>query len=128
MTAYTRYAYFEWALIFFDVLYDSIAEQEFAEADLQVCPHAIAISVLIFPQIYLATNQPDAKYYLLLGSVQFTADGTQYPAGQAAHRAPARRRPAPRRRPRHRPSTRPRAPKAQLYPQPPELSLRRLSR
>ncbi|KJA22967.1 hypothetical protein HYPSUDRAFT_201775 [Hypholoma sublateritium FD-334 SS-4] len=44
--AYTRYAYFEWALIFFDVLYDSIAEQEFAEADLK---------------IYLATNQPDTS-------------------------------------------------------------------
>ncbi|KAH9481549.1 Protein cwh43 [Psilocybe cubensis] len=32
--AYTRYAFFEWGLIFFDVLYDSVAEQEFREADL----------------------------------------------------------------------------------------------
>lgn len=36
--AYTRYAFFEWGLIFFDVLYDSIAERDFAEADLKVCP------------------------------------------------------------------------------------------
>lgn len=35
LLAYTHYAFFEWGLIFFDVLYDSIAEQEFREADLQ---------------------------------------------------------------------------------------------
>lgn len=34
--AYTNYAFFEWGLIFFDVLYDSFAEQEFREADLHV--------------------------------------------------------------------------------------------
>ncbi|KXN85854.1 Protein cwh43 [Leucoagaricus sp. SymC.cos] len=33
--AYTQYAFFEWGLIFFDVLYDSISEREFAEADLK---------------------------------------------------------------------------------------------
>ncbi|KAF9485261.1 hypothetical protein BDN70DRAFT_871674 [Pholiota conissans] len=34
--AYTRYAFFEWGLVFFDVLYDSITEQEFREAGLQI--------------------------------------------------------------------------------------------
>jgi hypothetical protein len=34
--AYTRYAFFEWALIFFDVSYDSVAEIDFREAGLQV--------------------------------------------------------------------------------------------
>ncbi|PPQ91001.1 hypothetical protein CVT25_013926 [Psilocybe cyanescens] len=34
--AYTRYAFFEWGLIFFDVLYDSVAEQEFREAGLHI--------------------------------------------------------------------------------------------
>ncbi|KDR76390.1 hypothetical protein GALMADRAFT_226084 [Galerina marginata CBS 339.88] len=34
--AYTRYAFFEWGLIFFDVLYDSVAEQEFREVGLQI--------------------------------------------------------------------------------------------
>lgn len=36
-TAYTRYSFFEWALIVFDVLYDSVAELDFKEANLQVC-------------------------------------------------------------------------------------------
>ena len=35
--AYTHYAFFEWGLIFADVLYDSIAEIDFTEADFQVC-------------------------------------------------------------------------------------------
>jgi hypothetical protein len=35
--AYTRYSFFEWALIVFDVLYDSVAELDFKEANLQVC-------------------------------------------------------------------------------------------
>ncbi|KAK0235644.1 Frag1/DRAM/Sfk1 family-domain-containing protein [Armillaria nabsnona] len=34
--AYTRYSFFEWGLIFFDVLYDSIAEAEFKDAALQI--------------------------------------------------------------------------------------------
>ncbi|KAK0193555.1 Frag1/DRAM/Sfk1 family-domain-containing protein [Armillaria mellea] len=34
--AYTRYSFFEWGLIFFDILYDSIAETEFKDAALQV--------------------------------------------------------------------------------------------
>lgn len=34
--AYTRYAFFEWALIFLDVSYDSVAEVDFREAGLQV--------------------------------------------------------------------------------------------
>ncbi|RDB31055.1 Protein cwh43 [Hypsizygus marmoreus] len=34
--AYTHYSFFEWGLIFFDVLYDAVAEQEFREADLQI--------------------------------------------------------------------------------------------
>lgn len=37
MQAYTHYSFFEWGLIFFDVLYDAIAEQEYKESDLQVC-------------------------------------------------------------------------------------------
>ncbi|KAG6822316.1 hypothetical protein H0H92_014347, partial [Tricholoma furcatifolium] len=32
---YTHYAFFEWGLIFFDVLYDAMAEQEYREANLQ---------------------------------------------------------------------------------------------
>ncbi|KAL4268280.1 Calcofluor white hypersensitive protein [Pleurotus pulmonarius] len=34
--AYTRYAFFEWGLIIFDVLFDSVAEQDLREADLQI--------------------------------------------------------------------------------------------
>ncbi|KAI0059171.1 hypothetical protein BV25DRAFT_1860733 [Artomyces pyxidatus] len=34
--AYTRYAFFEWSLIFFDILYDSTAEIQFQESDLSV--------------------------------------------------------------------------------------------
>ncbi|KAF7773286.1 hypothetical protein Agabi119p4_5453 [Agaricus bisporus var. burnettii] len=34
--AYTRYAFFEWGLIFFDVFFDSITEQEFVDADLSI--------------------------------------------------------------------------------------------
>ncbi|TFK40056.1 Frag1/DRAM/Sfk1 family-domain-containing protein [Crucibulum laeve] len=34
--AYTRYAFFEWGLIFFDVFYDSVTEQEFRESNLQL--------------------------------------------------------------------------------------------
>ncbi|KAJ3507077.1 hypothetical protein NLJ89_g6510 [Agrocybe chaxingu] len=34
--AYTRYAFFEWGLIFLDVFYDSISEQEFSEVGLQI--------------------------------------------------------------------------------------------
>ncbi|GLB40582.1 putative frag1/DRAM/Sfk1 family protein [Lyophyllum shimeji] len=34
--AYTHYSFFEWGLIFLDVLYDAMAEQEFKEADLQI--------------------------------------------------------------------------------------------
>ncbi|KAF9039713.1 hypothetical protein BDZ89DRAFT_1060854 [Hymenopellis radicata] len=34
--AYTRYSFFEWGLIFFDVLYDSLSEREFKDASLQI--------------------------------------------------------------------------------------------
>ncbi|KAH9945479.1 Frag1/DRAM/Sfk1 family-domain-containing protein [Epithele typhae] len=34
--AYTRYAFFEWGLIFFDVLYDSAAELDFAATDMKI--------------------------------------------------------------------------------------------
>ena len=34
--AYTRYSFFEWALIILDVLYDSSAELDFKAADLKV--------------------------------------------------------------------------------------------
>jgi hypothetical protein len=34
--AYTYYAFFEWSLIFLDVLYDGITEIEFKDADFQV--------------------------------------------------------------------------------------------
>ncbi|THH00526.1 hypothetical protein EW145_g7066 [Phellinidium pouzarii] len=34
--AYTHYAFFEWTLIFIDVLYDSVSELDFTEANLQV--------------------------------------------------------------------------------------------
>ncbi|PPQ98754.1 White hypersensitive protein [Panaeolus cyanescens] len=34
--AYTRYAFFEWGLIFFDVAYDYIAQQEFQESGLEI--------------------------------------------------------------------------------------------
>ena len=35
-TAYTQYSFFEWTLIIMDVLFDSIAEQEFSDASLEV--------------------------------------------------------------------------------------------
>jgi hypothetical protein len=34
--AYTRYSFFEWALIFLDISYDSLATIDFKEANLQV--------------------------------------------------------------------------------------------
>ncbi|KAF9256349.1 hypothetical protein L218DRAFT_911394 [Marasmius fiardii PR-910] len=34
--AYTHYSFFEWGLIFFDVLYDSFTEEEFRQADLNI--------------------------------------------------------------------------------------------
>ncbi|KAI0749855.1 Frag1/DRAM/Sfk1 family-domain-containing protein [Daedaleopsis nitida] len=34
--AYTRYSFFEWSLIFFDILYDSSAELDFRTADLKI--------------------------------------------------------------------------------------------
>ncbi|KAF5359583.1 hypothetical protein D9756_003165 [Leucocoprinus leucothites] len=51
--AYTQYAFFEWGLICFDVLFDSIAEQEFAEADLK-----ITIGTLIEGQSTGQTTKP----------------------------------------------------------------------
>ena len=39
--AYTRYSFFEWALIILDVLYDSSAELDFKAADLKVSQSAI---------------------------------------------------------------------------------------
>ncbi|KAJ8072662.1 Protein cwh43 [Marasmius tenuissimus] len=34
--AYTHYSFFEWGLIFFDVLYDSFTEEEFRQASLEI--------------------------------------------------------------------------------------------
>jgi hypothetical protein len=34
--AYTHYSFFEWSLILLDVLFDSIAELDFKDSDLQV--------------------------------------------------------------------------------------------
>ena len=36
MIAYTQYSFFEWGLIFLDVLYDSSAELDFCSAELKV--------------------------------------------------------------------------------------------
>ncbi|KAF8871772.1 Frag1/DRAM/Sfk1 family-domain-containing protein [Infundibulicybe gibba] len=36
LAAYTYYSFFEWSLIFFDVLYDSVSEKEFRHANLQI--------------------------------------------------------------------------------------------
>lgn len=41
VVAYTRYAFFEWGLIFLDVLYDSATELDFSAADLQVCENLL---------------------------------------------------------------------------------------
>ena len=35
-SAYTRYSFFEWSLIIFDIMYDSVAELDFKHANLQV--------------------------------------------------------------------------------------------
>jgi hypothetical protein len=35
--AYTHYSFFEWGLIFLDILYDSVAKLDLEDADLQVC-------------------------------------------------------------------------------------------
>lgn len=56
--AYTHYAFFEWALIFFDVFYDAISEQELAEADLKVrcrCDRFKLFSVRYRVQITVGT-------------------------------------------------------------------------
>lgn len=36
LLAYTRYAFFEWALIFTDIGYDAVSELEFTHTNLQV--------------------------------------------------------------------------------------------
>jgi hypothetical protein len=36
LPAYTQYAFFEWSLIFLDVIYDGVSEIDFREANLQV--------------------------------------------------------------------------------------------
>ena len=72
LTAYTSYAFCEWALILFDVLYDSISEQEFKEAGLQVRP--LFILILAFArltprQISLTPSKSEsdpAEYYQTL--------------------------------------------------------------
>jgi hypothetical protein len=46
--AYTRYSFFEWALIVFDILYDSVAELDFKEANIQVC-WKFKLSIITFP-------------------------------------------------------------------------------
>jgi hypothetical protein len=35
--AYTHYSFFEWGLIFLDILYDSVAQVDLDDADLHVC-------------------------------------------------------------------------------------------
>jgi len=59
IAAYTHYSFFEWALIVFDVAYDSIAELDFREADLQASGNGYySSSVLsdIFLQIALGPS------------------------------------------------------------------------
>ncbi|KAF8962704.1 Frag1/DRAM/Sfk1 family-domain-containing protein [Flammula alnicola] len=55
--AYTRYAFFEWGLIFFDVLYDSVAEQEFRESGLHISLTGIHPNT----KISAAENIPNAQ-------------------------------------------------------------------
>ena len=37
LLAYTHYAFFEWGLIFTDILYDSVSKFDFACAKIEVC-------------------------------------------------------------------------------------------
>ncbi|KAG5716861.1 Protein cwh43 [Termitomyces sp. T112] len=53
--AYTCYSFFEWGLIFFDILYDAITEQEYREADLQVF---LGPKVLTVPNMPPVQGQP----------------------------------------------------------------------
>jgi hypothetical protein len=39
--AYTRYSFFEWALILLDIFFDSFAAADFEESDLQVRFHLL---------------------------------------------------------------------------------------
>ncbi|KAF9446745.1 hypothetical protein P691DRAFT_166821 [Macrolepiota fuliginosa MF-IS2] len=61
--AYTKYAFFEWSLIFFDVLYDAISEQEFAEADLKVTVGTVlegrSSEQLDYPKSINESKKPD---------------------------------------------------------------------
>lgn len=58
--AYTRYAFFEWGLIFFDVLYDSVAEQEFRESGIQISL-GLTSSVKSDPMILKLGKEPDLQ-------------------------------------------------------------------
>jgi len=45
--AYTRYSFFEWALILLDIFFDSFAAVDFEESDLQVRFYLIPHQYLI---------------------------------------------------------------------------------
>ena len=61
--AYTRYAFFEWSLIIFDILYDSLTTLDLGESGMEaslfigVSVHA----VLIYP---LTSRHPSASRYI----------------------------------------------------------------
>lgn len=50
--AYTYYSFFEWSLIFLDILYDSVTKLEFKDADLQVTSKQ-CILILLILMIYV---------------------------------------------------------------------------
>ncbi|KAF9466466.1 Frag1/DRAM/Sfk1 family-domain-containing protein [Collybia nuda] len=79
--AYTNYAFFEWGLIFFDVLYDSFAEQEFREVDLHVVlgPSISNVDKIIIKAQPLSVNSVSANSEKTPGVAQsqVTANGQQ---------------------------------------------------
>ncbi|KAK0495256.1 Frag1/DRAM/Sfk1 family-domain-containing protein [Armillaria luteobubalina] len=56
--AYTRYSFFEWGLIFFDVFYDSIAEAEFKDAALQISLNSLVVKDQTHEEIRNGTVVP----------------------------------------------------------------------
>ena len=66
LIAYTHYAFFEWALIFLDVLYDGVTEGDFLRSNIQVCPFALVSFnefILLFLDKCLARRYEASRVY-----------------------------------------------------------------
>ncbi|KAI1797457.1 Frag1/DRAM/Sfk1 family-domain-containing protein [Ganoderma leucocontextum] len=91
--AYSRYSFFEWSLIFLDVLYDSSAELEFQAADLKITIGNIAGGSFETDKI---ANGPTSSTHTstsnaTVTTVNSSAENVAQPKGKEATKASARR-------------------------------------